>query len=737
MPQSWVGKTIGGRYQVEALLGQGGMSAVYRANDPNLRRLVAIKMIHPHLSSDPNFIGRFKEEAAAVARLRHPNIVQVHDFNIDGETYYMVMEYLVGETLQARLKRLNATGRHMPLDEALRLCIQICQAASYAHNHELVHRDIKPANIMLNVNGQAILMDFGIVKIIGGDYHTATGATIGTAMYMSPEQIRSERIDDRADIYSLGVTLYEMLSGRPPYMADSALTLMMMVLNDPLPDLREVRAAIPESLQRVVQKALAKEPSQRFQTMAEMASALQQVQKEMPSTALEPTATLVDEAKIESAPPSTAHPTFVDRPSDAAISEATTIRKSEAIFSSANLDQKAGQIPTAPIKQDTIPEPALAQATPAESGYQVARRWGLRRILPIAAGLLVLLAVVAGVALFLNARKPPTVQLVPIPSPQYPLSAQTAQVVVNLGNWETDSYIEELTYSPDGSLLGTANNREFARFSPYKYYNGLWQVQTGSLENTLLGHTQWVFDVAFSPDNTLIGSASDDGSILLWQVSDGSLLRKIESSHGGLPSLAFSPNNLLLAAGAWDGSVDLWQISNGNVLRTMKEGEYGLLDIAFSPDGSLLAAATENNSILIWRVGDGKLVFTLKGHSAPINQAVFSPDGSLLASASEDHSINIWQVSDFALLHSLTGHSEAVYDVAFSPDGSLLASGSGDGTVRLWQLSDGSLLTTVVEYWDSIKSVAFSPDEKLLVSAAANGVIQFWGISEAIPLENQ
>jgi serine/threonine-protein kinase len=197
----------------------------------------------------------------------------------------MVMEYLVGETLQRRLKRLNTSARTMPLDEALRLCIQICEAAGYAHDHEMVHRDIKPANILINVNGQAILMDFGIVKIMGGEYHTATGATIGTAMYMSPEQIRSERVDERADIYSLGVTLYEMLSGQPPYAADSALTLMMMVLNDPLPDLRQARKGIPESLWAAVQKALAKEPAGRFQTMAEMATALRQVQAELTSAA--------------------------------------------------------------------------------------------------------------------------------------------------------------------------------------------------------------------------------------------------------------------------------------------------------------------------------------------------------------------------------------------------------------------------------------------------------------------
>ena len=297
IPQSSVGKTIGGRYQIEALLGQGGMSAVYRALDPNLRRVVAVKLIHPHLSTDPNFIGRFKEEAAAVARLRHPNIVQVHDFNIDGETYFMVMEYLIGETLQARLKRLNSTGRYMPLHEAVSICKQICDAAGYAHKHELIHRDIKPANIMLDVNQQAILMDFGIVKIVGGEYHTATGATIGTAMYMSPEQIRSERIDDRSDIYSLGVTLYEMISGYPPFQADSVITLMMMVLNDPLPDLREIRKGVPEELLAIVYKALARERFERFQSMAEMAAALLQAQEKIVSPP--PVLTAVDDNQAE------------------------------------------------------------------------------------------------------------------------------------------------------------------------------------------------------------------------------------------------------------------------------------------------------------------------------------------------------------------------------------------------------------------------------------------------------
>ena len=728
MPQSWVGRTIGGRYQIEALLGQGGMSAVYRANDPNLRRLVAIKLIHTHLSSDPNFVGRFKEEAAAVARLRHPNIVQVHDFNVDGETYYMVMEYLVGETLQARLKRLNASGRLMPLDMALDLCIQLCEAAGYAHKHELVHRDIKPANIMLNVHGQAILMDFGIVKIIGGDYHTATGATIGTAMYMSPEQIRSERIDDRADIYSLGVTLYEMLSGQPPYLADSALTLMMMVLNDPLPDLGKVRKDVPESLSAVVRKALAKQPAERFLSMAEMAAALRQVQAELVSVPPTSVATLLDEPEIKATAPAT----IVDRQPEGNVVTASQAHQTEPASPAVDLRQPEGKSSSMATVQELPPEAAPVLTTPAAPTTRSRTRLGSRRILLIAVSLLVIFVVVIIALYYVNYGMPPDLQLTPINLPSDPVNAQNAQMVVNLGRWETDSFIEELAYHPDGVLLGTANNREWVRISLYHYYTGIWQVPDGNLQGYLLGHDQWVYDVDFSPDGKLFGSVSEDGSVMLWQVTDRSLVRTIDGARGGLTSLAFSPNNLLLAAGAWDGTVSLWQISNGNLLRTLQGNDFGLRDVDFSPDGILLAAASDDNSILVWRISDGSLVQTLLDHTASVHKIVFSPDGSLLASASEDHSIRVWQVSDGSLLQTMQGHAEAVYDVAFSPDGSLLASGAGDGTLRLWQVSDGALLSTLAEGLEGIKSVAFSPDGHLLISGAADGVVQFWGISEAI-----
>jgi serine/threonine protein kinase len=723
MTQYWVGKKIGNRYQIEALLGQGGMSAVYRAYDPNLRRKVAIKLIHPHLSSDPNFVGRFKEEAAAVARLRHPNIIQVHDFDIDGETYYMVMEYLVGETLQAKLKRLNANEGLMPFDEALSLCIQLCEATGYAHDHELVHRDIKPANIMLNVNGQAILMDFGIVKILGGDYHTATGATIGTAMYMSPEQIRSIRIDDRADIYSLGVTLYEMLSGQPPYMADSAPTLMMMVLNDPLPDLRGIRKDIPDSLVEVVNKALAKDPAERFQTMTEMETALRHVHAKLDDMHPALATTLVDEDELEQ---------------DSLLNEKVTGVDNQVEGENAKVDLLQEGIKT-PSKVSLVDAPLeIVNDRPPfpVHGKKLVARLDSRRTWLITVSLLFLITMIIVGLMCMNVRKPPELLLSPISYPIHPITAQSTLSVVNLGRWETNSFIEELTYSPDGELLGTANNREKARFSQYRFYNGLWQDEAGVLQNYLFGHTQRIYDVDFSPDGQLFGSASEDGSVLLWQVTDGRLVRKIVGTHSEFTSLAFSSNNLLLATGAGDGTVGMWQINNGNLLRSLQEDDDTIMDVDFSPDGTLLAAASYNNSIILWQVSDGSLVQILQNHTAPVYKVVFSPNGSLLASASEDHTIKTWRVSDGRLLQTMQGHTEAILDIAFSPDSLLLASGSSDGKLLLWQVDNGVLLNTLVRQSDSIKSVTFSPDGLLLASGTEEGSIQFWGISEAISQGN-
>jgi serine/threonine-protein kinase len=396
----WIGKSLAGRYHIEELMGQGGMSAVYKANDPNLKRVVAVKLIHEHLSTDPGFVSRFEEEAAAIAQLRHPNIVQVFDFNVEDDTYYMVMEFIPGETLQDQLKRLNEVGRSMELENVVNYLINICDASDYAHDRGLIHRDIKPANIMLSVQKQAILMDFGIAKIIGGQQHTATGAVVGTAQYMSPEQIKGEQLDRRSDIYSLGVTLFEMVSGRPPFEADSAMTLMMMHINDPVPEVKLLNPDVSPKLVGVINKALAKSRDDRYQTAGEMAVALRGVlglPTEVPPAAA--AAALSDATVVEEALTTIEEPEPAAAPSpEATVVEAAVVAGAVEQAAQPDVQQTTAEPATQP---PTTPPPA-PPAPPAEStgGSGI---FGIKPLYLIIGGIVligVILAIVFGGSLF-------------------------------------------------------------------------------------------------------------------------------------------------------------------------------------------------------------------------------------------------------------------------------------------------------------------------------------------------
>lgn len=365
-PHDLIGQTLGGRYQIQNLIGKGGMSAVYRAYDPNLRRTVAIKVIHTHLSNNAEFLRRFEEEAASVAHLRHPNIVQVFDFNHDDQGYYMVMEFIPGETLQERLKRLNESGRLMPVDEVLGYATDVCSAVDYAHQRGMIHRDIKPANVMLDFNGKAILMDFGIARIVGGQRFTITGAVIGTAMYMAPEQIQGLRADARADLYSLGVTIFEMLGGRPPYEADSAMTLMMMHLNDPLPDLRRLHPGLPDPLVALVNHTLEKSRDRRFQSAGELTEALNHVRQQIVPEPKEPASE--SPAEPVAAPPALEGPTpAVDAGAELAATVKHVPQPSESTPT-----KPAEVVPAAvepPVGATLVEPPPEKKATPAPAAW--------------------------------------------------------------------------------------------------------------------------------------------------------------------------------------------------------------------------------------------------------------------------------------------------------------------------------------------------------------------------------
>ncbi len=263
-----------GRYLVLEPLGRGGMARVYRAYHAQLDRYVAVKVLHSDLVDDPSFLSRFRREAQAIAALRHPHIVQVYDFDVQDGIYYMVMELLEGDTLKMRLRDYRARGETMPLGETTRILLDVLDGLAYAHCQGMVHRDIKPANILLTRAGETVLADFGIAHIVGATRHTVSGALMGTLRYIAPEQGLEGQSDRRSDLYSLGIVCYEMLTGQTPFDADTPLAILMKHLGDPLPAPRELDPSLPEPLDRLVLRALAKRPEDRFQTAEEMACAL-------------------------------------------------------------------------------------------------------------------------------------------------------------------------------------------------------------------------------------------------------------------------------------------------------------------------------------------------------------------------------------------------------------------------------------------------------------------------------
>jgi serine/threonine protein kinase len=263
-----------GKYRVLEPLGRGGMARVYRAYHPQLDRYVALKVLRSDLVEDAEFLARFRREARAIATLRHSNIVQVFDSDVEENIYYIVLELLEGDTLKTRLNDYRVRDEHMPLGEIVRVMLDVLDGLAYAHSEGMVHRDLKPANILLTKRGEAVITDFGIAQIVGSTQHTASGALMGTLNYMAPEQGLEGQSDVRSDVYSMGIMLYEMLTQRVPFDADTPLAVLMKHLNDPLPLPRQIEPGIPEPFERVVLKALSKRPADRHQTAEEMAEAL-------------------------------------------------------------------------------------------------------------------------------------------------------------------------------------------------------------------------------------------------------------------------------------------------------------------------------------------------------------------------------------------------------------------------------------------------------------------------------
>jgi serine/threonine-protein kinase len=266
-----VGEVIAGRYELEELVGTGGMSSVFRARDRLLERRVALKVLHEHYTDDEGYVERFRREARVVAQLSHPNIVTVIDRGEDEGRQFIVFELVEGRTLKDLLEE---EGR-LPVRPALEIALQVARGLAFAHEHGLVHRDVKPQNVILNGDGRAKVTDFGIARSRDIQGVTQTGMVLGTSNYVAPEQAQGGKVDRATDVYSLGVVLFELLTGEVPFLGESFVAVAMRHVNEPAPSVRERRPDVPARVARAVDRALEKDPAARFPTMDAFAAELE------------------------------------------------------------------------------------------------------------------------------------------------------------------------------------------------------------------------------------------------------------------------------------------------------------------------------------------------------------------------------------------------------------------------------------------------------------------------------
>ena len=270
------GKVVGGRYELRGILGEGGMATIHRAWDRQLEREVAVKILREQYGSDPGFAARFRQEARSAGSLSHPNIVSVYDYGAEDESQFIVMQLIEGRDLSTLL---SERGR-LPPDEAAHIAAQVASALDAAHRGGIVHRDVKPGNVMITRDGEPKVTDFGIARAASEASMTLTGTTLGSVHYFSPEQARGDEVTGASDVYSLGIVLYEMLTGRRPFEGDSAAGVALKRLTDDPPPPSVYDSSLPEGLVAIVMRALERDPARRFASAGAMAAALHEWERD-------------------------------------------------------------------------------------------------------------------------------------------------------------------------------------------------------------------------------------------------------------------------------------------------------------------------------------------------------------------------------------------------------------------------------------------------------------------------
>jgi WD40 repeat protein/serine/threonine protein kinase len=723
-------------YEILGKLGEGGMGVVYRARQVKLNRLVALKMILAGSHLNDVTLARFRSEAEAVARLQHPNIVQIYEVGEAKGRPYFSLELVEGGSLADRL-----TGTPLPPRQAAQLVQTLAGAVDAAHQRGIIHRDLKPANILLarSERPEAVplesetkkaerhepkVTDFGLAKQLqsepgalapGGQ--TQSGAILGTPSYMAPEQAlgHSKDIGPVTDVYALGAILYELLTGRPPFRAATLLDTIQQVVNaDPVPPSR-LQPTVPRDVETIALKCLEKDRRKRYASGRELGEDLDRFLKGEPiqarpvgkaervwrwcrrKPALATASGLAGAALVG----------VVTVAVSFGLYQAQTAKDLRSAFdqSKENEDQTRSQLAEnyldrALILCDREGDAAagllwMARALRAAPGSAKSLRERIRTLLASWA-----------------AEMPPLQAIFPHRN-------------------------KVRAFSPDGQIVLTTRWDEVKDTEETQ----LWSFATGQPLSPLMRHPHEVTAVAFSPDGKVVLTGCADGTARLWSAASGQPLTRPLRHQDRVSAVAFSPDSKTVITGTGEfhnrpGETRLWSATTGQPLTPPLKHQNRVNAVAFSPDGKAVLTGSgfrKKGEARLWSAATGQPLTPPLKHEGTVLAVAFSPDGKTVLSGSADKTARLWWADTGRPRTLPLRHQDSVEAVAFSPNGMSFLTGSDDGKARLWSADTGQLLTSSLGHQNRITAVAFIHNGKAVLIASWDSTRQ-WSAASGQPL---